>query len=66
MLLKEIIQVQRILSVLEYMNMSVHAALLGCVELTHRFSWLVASQDPEAEACILPPQEDVLLLEVWH
>lgn len=31
----------------------------------HRLSGLVASQDPEAEACVLPPQEDVLLLEVW-
>lgn len=31
----------------------------------HRLSGLVASQDPEAEARVLPPQEDVLLLEVW-
>lgn len=34
--------------------------------VTHRLSWLVASEDPEAEARVLPPQEDVLLLEVWH
>lgn len=32
----------------------------------HRLSGLVASQDPKAEACVLPPQEDVLLLEVWN
>lgn len=42
------------------------AAYWMCVgSFAHRLSGLVASQDPEAEACVLPPQEDVLLLEVW-
>lgn len=33
---------------------------------THRLPGLVASEDPEAEPCVLPPQENVLLLEVWN
>lgn len=36
------------------------------VKETHRLSWLIASEDPEAEPCVLPPQENVLLLEVWN
>lgn len=32
----------------------------------HRLSWLIASENPETEPRVLPPQEDVLLLEVWN
>lgn len=41
------------------------AGVVRVCSLAHRLSGLVASQDPEAEARVLPPQEDVLLLEVW-
>ena len=33
---------------------------------THRLSGLIASENPEAEPRVLPPQENVLLLEVWN
>lgn len=36
------------------------------VMVTYWFPWFISSQDPEAKACVLPPQEDVLLLGVWH
>lgn len=33
---------------------------------THRFPGLIPAQDTEPKARVLPPQEDVLLLAVWH
>lgn len=35
-------------------------------EYTHWLSWLIPSKDPETEACILPPEKDILLLVIWH
>lgn len=33
---------------------------------TYRLPGLISSQDTEAEACVLPPKENVLLLAIWH
>lgn len=33
---------------------------------TYRLPRLISTQDTEAEACILPPEENVLLLAIWH
>lgn len=38
----------------------------GGIAVTYRFSWFISSQDPEPEACVLPPQEDILLLRIRH
>lgn len=32
----------------------------------YRLSWLVAPKDSEAKSCVFPPQEYILLLEVWN
>lgn len=38
-----------------------------CVcSLTHRFSGFISPQDPEAKACVFPPEENVLFLRVWY
>lgn len=34
--------------------------------VTYWFPGFISSQDSESEACVLPPQEDVLLLGVWN
>lgn len=40
--------------------------IFGRVRDTHRLSWFIASENPEAKPGVLPPQENVLLLEVWN
>ena len=51
-----------------YKTVTVCLSVCVCVELceTHRISRFISTQYSEAKACILPPQEDVLLLRVWH
>lgn len=40
--------------------------LIWHIKYTHWLSWFIPSEDPETEACILPPQKDILLLVIWH